>query len=255
MKALAFLAALTIAAPALAATPVTLRADVSDADGVVTLGDLFDGAGPAARTPIATRTGASVILNAAAVRAAAWRAGLDWPNAQGLSTIVVRGGAPAATGVNAVAATSAAVAPRGNVDVLTWTRNIATGDVIQPSDLIWAKAAAAPGDAPSDPDQLVGQAARRALRAGAVAAGGDVAALQVIKQGELVTLTYENEGVSLALQARALTGGAVGDTINVQNVTSKKTVQAVVSGPGQAAVGPAAAELKLARTTRFASAR
>lgn len=252
MKALAFLTALALAAPAVAATPVTLRADVSDADGVVTLGDLFDGAGAAARTPIATRTGASVILNAAAVRAAAWRAGLDWPNAQGLSTIVVRGGAPAAAGTSAAAT---AAAPRGNVDVLTWTRNIAAGEVIQPSDLIWAKAAAAPADAPSDPDRMVGQAARRALRAGAAVAGSDVSALQVIRQGDGVTLTYDNDGVSLSLQAKALSGGAVGDTINVQNVTSKKIVQAVVSGPGQAAVGPTAAELKLTRSTRYASAR
>ena len=42
---------------------------------------------------------------------------------------------------------------------------------------------------------------------------------------------------------------AVGDTITVQNLNSKKILQAVVSGPGQAAVGPAAAELK---STRYA---
>jgi len=70
--------------------------------------------------------------------------------------------------------------------------------------------------------------------------------------GEVVTLTFDSEGVSLALQAKALSGGAVGETINVQNVTSKKTVQAVVSGPGQAVVGPAAEQLKLSRSTRVA---
>src|SRR5436190_24245755 len=108
MKAFAFLFVLTLASPALAAAPVTLKADVADADGVVTLGEIFDGAGAAGRTPVAARTGASVILNAAAVRAAAWRAGLDWPNAEGLRQIVVRGGASAAAaGVSA---------PRGNVD-------------------------------------------------------------------------------------------------------------------------------------------
>lgn len=249
MKAFALLAALSFAPAALAATPVTLRADVADADGVVTLGDIFDGAGAAGRTPVATRTADSVILNAAAVRAAAWRAGLDWPNAQGLRSIVVRGGTPVGS------ASPAAVAARGNVDVLTWARNIATGDIIQPSDLIWAKAAMAPADAPADPDEMVGQAARRALRTGAAVSAHDVSALQVVKQGEMITLTYENEGVSLALQAKAMTGGAVGEIINVQNVTSKKIVQAVVSGPGQATVGPAAAELKLSRSTRFASAR
>ena len=80
----------------------------------------------------------------------------------------------------------------------------------------------------------------------------DVSAPQVVKANEIVTLTYDNGGVSLALQAKALAGGGVGETINVQNVTSKKTVQAVVTGPGQAAVGPQADELKLARSSRYA---
>ena len=243
MKALVFLAALALAGPALAATPVTLKADVVDADGMVTLGDIFDGAGAAGATPVAARTGSSVMLSAAAVRGAAYRAGLDWPNAEGLRQIVVRGGA---------AGGPATVSARGNVDVLTWARSIAAGEMVQPADVVWGKAAMAPADAATDPDAVVGMAARRALRAGAVVAGRDVAAPQVIKANETVTLTYDNQGVSLALQAKALSGGAVGETINVQNVTSKKTVTAVVTGPGQAAVGPGAEQLKLARSSRYA---
>jgi len=247
MKSLALLLALAIASPAFAGTAVTLRADASDADGVVTLGEIFDGAGAAGRTPVASRTGGSVMLNAQAVRLAAARAGLDWANAEGLRQIVVRSGAP--TG----AATGTSAAARGNVDVLTWARNITAGEMVQPQDLVWGKAALAPADAPSDPDMMVGQVARRALRAGAAVAGRDVSAVQAVKANEIVTLTFDSGGVSLALQAKALTGGAVGETINVQNVTSKKTVQAVVVGPGQAAVGPAAEQLKLSRSTRIAA--
>ena len=241
MKALALLASLVIATPAFAGTPVVLKAQTVDADGVVTLGDLFDGAGAAGSVPVASRAGASVMLNAGAVQMAARRAGLDWANAQGLRTIVVSGGG-----------TSSAVAARGNVDVLTWARSITAGELIQPQDVVWAKAALAPADAPTDPDALVGLAAKRALRAGAPVAGRDVAAPQVVKANEIVTITYDNEGVSLSLQGKALSGGGVGETINVQNVTSKKTVQAVVTGPGQAAVGPAAEQLKLTRSTRYA---
>lgn len=237
------IAALAISTPAFAATPVTLKADVVDADGVVTLGEIFAGAGPAGSVPIATRPQATVMLNAHAVRMAAARAGLDWPNAEGLRTIVVRGGAPAA---------SAAVTVRGNVEVLTWARSIQTGEMIQPEDLVWGKAAMAPADAPNDADAVIGLAARRPLRAGAAVAGRDVSAPQVVKANEVVTLTYDNGGVSLSLQAKALSSGAVGETINVQNVTSKKTVQAVVVGPGQAAVGPQAEQLKLTRSTRYA---
>jgi len=245
MKMFAFLtAALAIATPAFAAVPVTLKIDAVDADGVVTLGEIFDGAGAAGATPVATRPQASVMLNAQAVRLAAARAGLDWANAEGLRTIVVRGGAQVASG--------SAVAARGNVEVLTWARSIPAGEIVQPTDLVWGKAASAPADAPNDPDAVIGLAARRPLRAGAAVAARDVSAPQVIKTNEVVTLTYDNGGVSLAMQAKALAGGAVGETINVQNVTSKKTVQAVVTGPGQAAVGPQAEQLKLNRSTRVA---
>jgi flagellar basal body P-ring formation protein FlgA len=232
MRALALAAALAVASPAFAGQAVTLKADAVDADGVVTLGDLFDGAGAAGRTPVASRTGTSVMLDAAAVQGAARRAGLDWANAEGLRRIVVRGGA---VGVQAA---------RGNVDVLTWSRNIAAGEIVQPQDLIWGKAALSPADAPSDPEALVGLAARRPLRAGAAAASRDVAAVQVIKAGEIVTLVFEDDGVSLALQAKAMTGGGVGETINAQNTSSKKIVQAVVTGPGQARVGPAAGPIQ-----------
>lgn len=247
MKYLAFLSSILIAAPALAGTPVTLRAEMIDTDGVVTLGEIFQGAGAASSTPVAARTGASVMLSAVAVQAAARRAGLDWANAGSLRQIVVGGAAPTGT------AAATAAATRSNVDVLTWTRNISAGEMIQAQDMVWGKAALAPADAATDPDAMLGMAARRTLRAGATAASHDVSAPQVIKTNDVVSLIFEDGGVSLSLQAKALTSGAVGEQISVQNVTSKKTVQAVVSGPGQALVGPAAEQLKLTRTSRYAS--
>src|SRR5690349_3493082 len=136
-------AAALLASPALAGVPVTLKADTANANGVVTLADLFDGAGAAGSVPVAARPGASVVLDAAAVQAIARRAGLDWANAEGLRKIVVRGAlaGPAAAG---------AVAQRGNVEVLTYARSLSAGDIVQPTDLVWAKVAAAPADAPND---------------------------------------------------------------------------------------------------------
>src|SRR5581483_8678639 len=94
---LAAAAAALLASPALAGVPVTLKADTANANGVVTLSDLFDGAGAAGSTPVASRPGASVVLDAAVVQAIARRAGLDWANAEGLRKIVVHGG-PALAG-------------------------------------------------------------------------------------------------------------------------------------------------------------
>ena len=239
-------AALSVAGPALAGQPVSLKADTFDADGVVTLGDLFDGAGAAGRVALANRSGASLMLDAAAVQLAARRSGLDWANAEGLRSILVRG-APAGT----VAASAAAA--HGNVDVLTYARSIAAGEIVQPTDLIWGKAAAAPADAPSDPDAVIGMAAKRPLRAGAIASARDVGAALVIKPGDLVTVAYEAEGISLSLQGKAMTAAGVGEAVSVQNTQSKKVVQAMVTGPGQAVVGPAADQMKTARSTRYAA--
>jgi flagella basal body P-ring formation protein FlgA len=99
---------------------------------------------------------------------------------------------------------------------------------------------------------VIGLAARRPLRAGAVVTVHDLGAAQVIKSGEAVTVTFAADGVALSLQGKAMGAGAVGEVLNVQNTASKKVIQAVVTGPGQAVVGPAATRLKAAGPARYA---
>lgn len=232
-----------IATPALAGT-VSLKADVADGDGRVTLGDLFDGAGGAGGVLVATRTGPSIVLDAAAVQGLARRSGLDWSNPQGLRRIVVRGG---------TADASSGAAPRGNVEVLTWTRSLNAGDIVQPEDMTWTKVAGAPSDAPRDAEAVIGMAARRPLREGAVVGLRDVAAQQVIKAGDTVQVTWSDGGISLALQARAMGAASVGQSFNVQNPASKKIIEAVATGPGQAVTGPDAQRLKAAAAPQYAA--
>ena len=241
MKALlTLLATLAVSGSALAGQAVALRPEPVDADGVVTLGDLFEGAGAKASVPVASRPGASVVLDAGAVQGVARRAGLDWPNAEGYRRIIVRSGA-------------AAGPSRGNVEVLTYARNLNPGELVAPEDLVWAKAAAAPADAIADAQAVVGMAARRPLRAGALALSRDLSAAQVIKAGDLVSVTFQSGGVSVSLQGRATASAAVGDTVAVQNPASKKIIQAVAVGPGQALIGPAGDRFLATRQTRYAS--
>jgi len=241
-------ALLSLAGPAIAGRPVTLKADTANASGIVTLGDLFDDAGGAAATPVASRNGASVALDASAVQAAARRAGLDWANAEGLKKIVVHGGPVMA------AAVPGAPAARSNIEVLTYARSLTAGEIVQPSDLVWAKMAAAPADSPADAEAVIGQAAKRPLRAGAVVQARDVGAAQVIKSGDIVTVSYDADGVSLSMQGKAMGAAGVGETLAVQNPVSKKVVQTVVTGPGQAAVGPGADQMKASnRSARYAA--
>ncbi len=212
---------------------VNLRPDIADADGRVTLGELFEGAGTAADVVIANRAGQTVVLDAGAVQAAAHRAGLDWANAQGIRRIIVRGGAEA----------QASTAGH-NVEVLAYAHSLAAGELVQPQDLI----------APADAEALVGMAARRPLREGALVSMHDVAAPLVIKAGDGVTVTFEDGGITLTLAGKAMAAASVGDSVNIQNLASKKIIEAVASGPDQAVVGPAAQALRAARpVSQFAS--
>ncbi|HYD46507.1 MAG TPA: flagellar basal body P-ring formation chaperone FlgA [Phenylobacterium sp.] len=234
--------ALAVATSAAAGLPVTLKPEVSDADGLVTLGDLFDGAGSAGVVAVARRPGVSVVLDAGAIQTAARRVGLDWPNAEGIRRIIVRGGA------------SASATQAGNVSVLTYARDFAAGEIVRPEDVVWTKLAARPAGAPRDADAVIGMAARRPLREGAPVSTRDVSAPQVIKAGDLVSVTWSDGAVSVTLQGKALESAAAGEAFGVQNTASKKTLQAIASGPGRALVGPAAQQLQSpVRSAQYAS--
>jgi flagella basal body P-ring formation protein FlgA len=81
----------------------------------------------------------------------------------------------------------------------------------------------------------------------------DLSAAQVIKAGDVVTVTWRDGGVSLALQGKATANAALGEAFAVQNPASKKIVQAVATGPGQALIGPAADRFHASRQPQFAS--
>jgi flagella basal body P-ring formation protein FlgA len=222
---------LSCAAVAAAGTPVSLNANLVDATGHVTLGELFDNAGPARDVVVAERTGPNIVLDAAAVQNFARRYGLDWDNPRGISRIIVRGD-------------SLMAAAGRNREILTYARSLNAGEIVQATDLIWAKAAETPVDAPANVDTVIGMAARHPLREGDAVLAHDVTAPIVIKVGDTVIVTYADEGVTLTLQGKAMASAAVGDTLNVLNTSSKKLIEAVASGPDQALVGPEALRLK-----------
>ena len=230
-------ATVALAGPAAAALPVALKSDAAVHDGRVTLGDLFDGAGAVSGVVVASglRPGANAVLDATRLQMLAGRNGLDWPNQRGLRRVIALADA-------GPAATSRSGGSAAQVEVLTYGRDLQTGDIVQPEDLVWAKApayGAASGGA-RDSKEMIGLAARRPLRAGALASTRDVSAPLVVKKDDLVSVTYEATGVRLVLQAKALSAAAVGQSFDAVNPASKKVIRALATGAGQAVVGPAA---------------
>jgi flagella basal body P-ring formation protein FlgA len=222
------------AEPALAGTPVDLRRDLASGSQI-TLGDLFDGAGGAGAVVVGNGApaGLDAVLDAAVVAS----------NASGIRRIIVRSQATAAT-----APGERAGRPGQTIQVLTYARSLMAGELIRPEDLTFSAIPSfqAPQDAPRGANEVIGKIARLPLRSGAPVSVHDVSSVQVIKRDDLIEVAYHAEGISLVMQAKAMSAAAVGDTLSVMNPRSNKLIQAVAVGPDQAVVGPEAAEIKAA---------
>lgn len=223
------------------ANTVTLRLSPTDADGQITLGELFEGAGNAASVVVGRRAGSSAVLDAGQVQMAARRAGLVWSNSEGLRRIIVREGAPAPQPVQSA---NAAVAsrPGATVEALTYTRSLSAGEIVQPEDVMWTQVQAhlASASAPQDAGDIIGLSARRALRAGQPVNVRDLAAPQVIARNDMVEVLYQDQGIELTITGRAQRNASQGDTVSILNLQSNRTIEAVATGPGRAIAGPAA---------------
>ena len=244
---LAFLAAPTMAVPSLAwAAPIQLRQDVTVSGGRVTLGDLFAEAGPAAGIVVArVQPGQTAVLDATQVQILARSNGVDWGNPAGLRRITVQADAPAPR----AEAKAAVRAPQ----VLAYAHSLNAGEIVQAQDLVWSREVVAGADAPRDPDSVIGMAVRRPLREGDAVSLRDISSPMVIKKDDVIAVTYAQSGLSLTLQAKAMTDAAAGQSLTVMNPGSKKIIQAVATAPGQAVVGPEADQIKAA--ARFSPSR
>ncbi|MDC7684033.1 flagellar basal body P-ring formation chaperone FlgA [Asticcacaulis sp. BYS171W] len=219
---------------------VTLRAPVTDADGRVTLGDLFDGAGKAADVVVAQRPGQTIVLDAGQVQAKARQAGLSWSNPQGLRRIIVSGGSE---GVSNTPAKAQAGATK---DVLVFTRTMSAGEIVSADDIAFkpVQAHMASGALMLDPQTAIGKSVRLPVREGGIVKTSDLASPIVIKRAELVKVTWAMNGISLSMTGQAQKDAAIGDIVMVQNPQSKKLIEAVVTGPGTAVTGEAALALR-----------
>lgn len=127
---------------------------------------------------------------------------------------------------------------RAMVDVVTVTRPVTRGEILQQADIaIERRARSEAGrDVIADRDQALGLAARNALQPGRTLRSADLMKPELVQRNETVTLVYEVPGITLTVRGRATQGGAEGDVISVLNEQSKRTVQGVVAGPGRVVI-------------------
>ncbi len=129
------------------------------------------------------------------------------------------------------------------IDALTVDHPIERGKIVNASDLIVSRRPKAEGRALTDPKVVVGLAARHELRPGQPLQDADLMRPTIVQHNDVVTIVYEAPGLTLTLRGQAQDAGALGDTINVSNLDSKRVVQGVVSGPGRVTVIAASTRL------------
>jgi flagella basal body P-ring formation protein FlgA len=118
------------------------------------------------------------------------------------------------------------------------TRNIRKGKQISSSDLKWAEVSLRLlGDQSIETfDQIIGLAANRNLRQNQSLKPSDLRTPIMIPKGTMVTVSLKAGGISLTGSGRALEDGSHGETIQIMNLQSKRTLEASVIAPSHVSV-------------------
>lgn len=84
--------------------------------------------------------------------------------------------------------------------------------------------------------ELVGKRLRRSMRQAEAFRRTDLRFPPVIKHGDMVTITARKGALCISAKGQAQENGRAGGTIRVRNISSRKDIQARVTGPGQVEV-------------------
>jgi flagellar basal body P-ring formation protein FlgA len=124
------------------------------------------------------------------------------------------------------------------VDTVSVEHTVERGEILKASDLAVVKRPKAEAGAVlTNVNGAVGLAARHQLHPGQALVGADLQKPEIVQRNDFVIIIYQVPGVTLTLRGQAQDNGALGDTIPVANVESKRVVQATISGPGRVTVG------------------
>jgi flagella basal body P-ring formation protein FlgA len=83
---------------------------------------------------------------------------------------------------------------------------------------------------------LIGMVTRRTLDPQKPILKADLVPPVLIHRNEIVTVTYKNGAMSLTTKAKALANGVKGEVVQLENPSSKKLIEATVTGPQQAII-------------------
>lgn len=115
-------------------------------------------------------------------------------------------------------------------------RVMSAGEIISADDIKWiATRADRLGINPVlTEEQLLGKAVRRSLRPESPIRLQDIKAPDMVSKGELITIVYELPGLRLTARGKVLSNAGTGDIVRVVNLSSNRTIEVIITGPGKA---------------------
>jgi len=118
-------------------------------------------------------------------------------------------------------------------ETLVASRTIQARELISPADVELRRMDISDtnGDVALNMDEVVGMEARGYIRPGQVISRRLVSMPLLVKRGELVSLKAVSDGFVIQTKGVAQQNGRKGDVIRILNPTSKKLVEALVTGP------------------------
>ncbi|MBF0469893.1 MAG: flagellar basal body P-ring formation protein FlgA [Gammaproteobacteria bacterium] len=119
-------------------------------------------------------------------------------------------------------------------EVIVATRNLSRGEIVSAADLQLQRrdTALLRGGFFTLPAAAIGQEVKRTVRADTVISHNMLQPPLVIKKGDRVTISAQTTGVKVTMTGKSLMNGAIGETIRVMNLSSKREISAVVTGQG-----------------------
>ncbi|EPX78036.1 flagellar basal body P-ring formation chaperone FlgA [Salipiger mucosus] len=120
------------------------------------------------------------------------------------------------------------------VEVPVPARRLSAGAIIAENDLETRSlpAGRVGSYAVLEADDLVGMQVQRVLMRGRAVQEQSISPPIIIQRGEIVTISYQNEGLDLSAKGKALAAGFKGQDVRVVNLVSNKTLVGVASKEG-----------------------
>jgi flagellar basal body P-ring formation protein FlgA len=117
------------------------------------------------------------------------------------------------------------------VDALSVDHPIERGQIIRASDVTVLRRPRVDNNVVTDANLVIGMQARHPLLPNQPLNTADLMKPEIVQRADTVTIVYQAPGITLTLRGQAQDAGALGDTISVLNIESKRVVSGVITGP------------------------